>query len=120
MLEQAERHDSIGSLLRQPRFHDQDGNEVLFDELLGRDFAIVGRTRQDIRLSDASAALFEKLGGRLVVLDEVDLFKDEVDRIFESSPAAVLRPDRIVFGVVDDTTSLDDLMVTLGSRLRLL
>ena len=117
MLEQSERHGEIGALLRQPRFRLADGSDSLFDDLLGRDFAIVARSRSDIEMNDASKKLFERLGGQCVVLEEVDLYDDEVDHVFRSSPAVVLRPDRIVFGVVDESTSLDDLMAALVKKL---
>jgi 3-(3-hydroxy-phenyl)propionate hydroxylase len=117
MLEQAERHPQIGALFRQPRYRLADGGEALFDDLLGRDFAVVARSRGDIEMSEASKALFERLNGRCVVLEDVDLFEDEVDHVFRRSPAVVLRPDRIVFGVVDESTNLDALMNALAKKL---
>jgi len=117
MLEQAERHPQIGALLRQPRIRLADGSEALFDDLLGRDFAVVARSHGDIEMNDASQKLFERLGGRCVVLEDVHLLEDEIDHVFRASPAVVLRPDRIVFGVVDDSTNLDVLMNALANKL---
>jgi len=119
MLEQAERHPQIGALLRQPRFRLGDGSEALFDDLLGRDFAVVARSRSDVEMNDASTRVFERLGGRCVVLEDVDLFEDEVDRVFHTCPAVMLRPDRIIFGVVDESTNLDELMDALAKKLGL-
>jgi hypothetical protein len=41
----------------------------------------------------------------------------EMDRVFESHAAVVVRPDRYVFGVVNDEWDLDRLLVELGRRL---
>ena len=42
-----------------------------------------------------------------------------MDRVFDSHSALVLRPDRYVFGVVDDNWDLDRLLAELGRRLAL-
>jgi hypothetical protein len=42
-----------------------------------------------------------------------------MDRLFEQHPAAVVRPDRVVFGVVDESWSLDRLVAELGRKLAL-
>jgi hypothetical protein len=41
------------------------------------------------------------------------------DSLFDAHPAAIVRPDRYVFGVVDDQRDLDGLVVELGRRLHL-
>ncbi len=118
MAEQADSGAPIGSLLHQPRIRLDDGSESLFDELLGRGFAVVGRTRKDCEPGPEAARLLARLGGRCVALEDcawVD--ESELDPVFGSTPAVVLRPDRIVFGVVDGTTDLDALILALGERL---
>jgi 3-(3-hydroxy-phenyl)propionate hydroxylase len=119
MLEQMAHEESIGVLLRQPRVRAEGGDEMLFDEYVGPGFAVVGRTEADCAMSESSRAIFERLGGRCVALDSFDILEDEVDRVFESRPAVLIRPDRFVFGVVDETTSLDDLIETLAEKLSL-
>jgi hypothetical protein len=42
-----------------------------------------------------------------------------MDRLFDAHPAAVLRPDRYVFGVVDEEWDLDRLLALLGRKLAL-
>jgi len=39
------------------------------------------------------------------------------DPFFDTQPAAVFRPDRYVFAVVDEERDLDRLLVDLGRRL---
>ena len=68
--------------------------------------------------AEASAVL-ERLGGRAVSLEGLEVTQGEVDNIFDAHPAAVLRPDRYVFGVVDDEWNLDRLLVELGRKLSL-
>ena len=45
------------------------------------------------------------------------MVRGEEDRLFPSHPAAILRPDRYVFGVVDETWDLDRLLIELGRKL---
>jgi 3-(3-hydroxy-phenyl)propionate hydroxylase len=121
MMEQAPGGAPIGQHLRQPTVRLAGKDFALFDELLGRDFAIVGRTRADLELSPEPAAIAKQLAIRFVNLEEIEEYEEgsELDQVFETSPAIVVRPDRIIFGVVDADTTLDDLVTTLGKKLAL-
>jgi hypothetical protein len=110
---------SVGSLLRQPTVRGTDGRERRLDELLGRGFAVVARKQGDLRLGAEAGALLERLGGRAVSLEGLDVTEGELDHLFDAHPAAVLRPDRYVFGVVDDAWDLDRLVLELGRKLAL-
>jgi 3-(3-hydroxy-phenyl)propionate hydroxylase len=109
----------VGVLLRQPTVRRADGEECRLDELLGRGFAVVGRKQSDLRLGAEAGAVLERLGGRAVSLEGLEVTQGEADRLFEDHAAAVLRPDRYVFGVVDEDWSLDRLLVELGRKLAL-
>ena len=111
--------DPVGQLLRQPSVR-RDGNETFrLDELFGRGFAVVGRKQADLRLGAEAGAVLERLGGRLVPLEGLEIAEGQADRLFDAHPAAVVRPDRYVFGVVDDDWSLDALVLELGRKLAL-
>jgi len=116
---QAKADLGVGELLRQPNVRSRDGAEERLDEFLGRSFCVVGRTPADLAIGPDAEEVLRRLGGRVVALDELEVVEGAMDRIFESHPAAVLRPDRYVFGVVDDDWSLDDLLVELGRMLSL-
>ena len=60
-----------------------------------------------------------KLDGRAVSLEGLEVTRGEMDRLFDVHPAAVLRPDRYVFGVVDEEWDLDRLLALLGRKLAL-
>ena len=60
-----------------------------------------------------------RLNGRTVCLEGIEVTEGEADRLFEQHPAVVLRPDRYMFGVVDESWSLDRLLIELGRRLAL-
>jgi 2-polyprenyl-6-methoxyphenol hydroxylase-like FAD-dependent oxidoreductase len=109
----------VGELLRQPRMRDAEGRRFLLDERLGTGFAVVARKASDLALGREAAAVFERIGGRLVSFDDVETDEGEMDRMFDSHPACVLRPDRYVFGVVDDDWTLDRLVLELGAKLHL-
>jgi 3-(3-hydroxy-phenyl)propionate hydroxylase len=110
----------VGELLRQPNVRGRDGGEVRLDEFLGRSFCVVGRTPSDLEIGPEAEDVLRRFGGRVVALDELEVVEGTMDRLFEAHPAAVLRPDRYVFGVVDDDWSLDELVVELGRKLSLL
>jgi 3-(3-hydroxy-phenyl)propionate hydroxylase len=114
---QARAGRPVGELLRQPTVRRPGGRACRLDELLGRGFAVVGRKRSDLRLGREAAALLQRLGGRAVGLEELEVTEGDFDRLFDSHPAALLRPDRYVFGVVDEDWSLDRLLRELGRRL---
>jgi 3-(3-hydroxy-phenyl)propionate hydroxylase len=117
--DQVRRGQPVGALLRQPTVRSPGGGECRLDDLLGRGFAVVGRKQGDLRLGSEAGAVLRKLGGKLVSLEGLEVTGGEADRLFEAHPAAVLRPDRYVFGVVDEAWSLDRLLVELGRKLAL-
>jgi 3-(3-hydroxy-phenyl)propionate hydroxylase len=117
--EQVRAELPVGGLLRQPTVRAADGTECMLDELLGPGFAVVGRKPGDLRLGAEARAILERLGGRTVSLDGLEVTLGESDLLFDRHPAAVIRPDRYVFGVVDESWDLDQLVVELGRKLAL-
>ncbi len=107
----------VGRLLRQPRVRRADGSVCQLDELLGRGFAILGRTPSDLRLGQSANAVLERLAGRTVSLEGLEIVQGEADLLFSDHAAAVIRPDRHIFGVVDERWDLDRLMIELGRAL---
>ena len=117
--EQCRDGSSVGSLLRQPRVRRAGGEPFLLDELLGRGFAVVGRSARDLALGEEAAAILARLGGRSVSLEGLELAEGKCDALFDAHPAVVVRPDRYVFGVVDDAFPLDRLLGELARKLAL-
>jgi 3-(3-hydroxy-phenyl)propionate hydroxylase len=117
--EQTRGADPVGVLLRQPTVRRADGTVCRFDELLGRGFAIVGRKPSDLHLGAEAESVLRRLEGRVVSLDGLEVVEGGWDRLFGAHPAVVLRPDRYVFGVVDDAWDLDRLLGELGRKLAL-
>jgi 3-(3-hydroxy-phenyl)propionate hydroxylase len=120
LLDAQSRDDqAVGYLLQQPTLRGPDAVIRRLDELIGRGFAIVGRETNDLILGPQARAIFERLGGTAVSLEGLEVVEGKIDPLFDTHPAAVLRPDRYVFGVVDDEWGLDRLIVELGRRLGL-
>jgi 3-(3-hydroxy-phenyl)propionate hydroxylase len=115
--EQVRAGAPVGVLLRQPTVRSPDTDECLLDELLGSSFAVVGRKEADLRMGAEARSVLERLEGRAVHLEGLEVTKGETDRLFDSHPVAVLRPDRYVFGVVDPDWDLDRLLLELGQKL---
>ena len=117
MTEQRRNDEPIGELLRQPTVRDAMGQTRRIDDFFGPGFTVVGRTAGDLKMSAEANAVVERLGGQVVSLEGLDVVEGEMDRVFESHAAVVVRPDRYVFGVVNDEWDLDRLLVELGRRL---
>lgn len=110
----------VGSMLRQPTVRAADGSPCRLDELLGRGFAIVGRKESDLALGDEASATLARIEARTVALEGLEIASGEMDRLFDTHAAVVVRPDRYVFGVVDENWSLDALLDDLATKLHLL
>jgi 2-polyprenyl-6-methoxyphenol hydroxylase-like FAD-dependent oxidoreductase len=108
-----------GVLLYQPTVRRENGAEFKLDEMFGRGFAVVGRKESDLRLGPEARAVLERLDGRAVSLEGLEVVRGEWDRLFDAHPVAVLRPDLYVFGVVDEEWDLDRLLIELGRKLAL-
>jgi len=120
MIEEQIGEDSpVGALLSQPIVRWSKGDARRLDELLGPEFAIVGRKESDLRMSPEARVILDRLGGRSVNLERVEILKGENDSLFDTHAAAIVRPDRYVFGVVDDDWDLDRLLLELGRKLAL-
>ncbi len=115
--EQVRDGSSTGYLLRQPYIADEDGGERMFDELLGRGFAFVARTDAHERLSEESRALLDRMGAATVSLEGLQVARNANDTLFNDCEAAIVRPDRYIFGTTDSQTSGDDLVARLAAKL---
>ncbi|MCP4908265.1 MAG: hypothetical protein GY910_25105 [bacterium] len=83
------------------------------DELLGLEFALVGRRASDLELSA------DRLGIARVAIEDARVVEGKLDRIFQKTPALLVRPDRYVYGVVDTEISIDDLFQELAQQIAL-
>ncbi len=115
--DQSRRGLPVGILPRQPTVRRTDGTECRLDELFGRGFVVVGREESDLRMGAEAGAILERLDGRAVSLEGLEVVEGEADLLFDTHPVAVLRPDRYVSGVVDGEWDLDRLLVELGRKL---
>jgi 3-(3-hydroxy-phenyl)propionate hydroxylase len=119
MTEQCGANEPVGGMLRQPTVRKGDGTCCRIDEIFGPSFAAVGRKPSDLRMGAEASALLERLGGRAVSLEGLEVEEGAMDGVFHSHAAVVLRPDRYIFGIVDDNWDLDGLLGELGRRLEL-
>ena len=88
---------STGYLFSQPIVKDGSGKEFRLDDLLDRGFAVVGKTKDALKLNDGSRKVLDHLGANLVSLKGLQTTRGHFDRLFEENDAAIVRPDRIVF-----------------------
>ena len=115
-IEQVSDSGSTGYLFSQPMVSGAGGTKRL-DDLLGPGFALVVRDQSALDLSDASQAVLDALDARTVVLEGLTETKGHFDRLFQAHDAALVRPDRIVFGHTTDTLTLDALIASLARKL---
>jgi 3-(3-hydroxy-phenyl)propionate hydroxylase len=119
MVDQVSEDGSTGYLFRQPAVRDAGGEEYLLDDRLGAGFALVARSEADLAMSEASRAIVDALGMSTTTLEGLEATRGRFDRLFEGSAAAVVRPDRYVFGHTSQSLSLDALLGELAARLGL-
>jgi len=119
MVEQVNNKGSTGYLFSQPLVKTAEHQSVLLDQLLGDGFAIVARSDDDLQINASSQTIISKLGIRTVSLNNISVVKGHFDRLFEHSSAALVRPDRYVFGHTSKQLNLDQLLEQLGQKLYL-
>jgi 3-(3-hydroxy-phenyl)propionate hydroxylase len=118
LLEQVSDTGSTGYLFSQPLVQRQDEPAVRLDDLLGPGFALVTRAAE-VTLSESSQRILERIGARVVSLAGLTEVRGHIDRLFGSHEAAIVRPDRLVFGHTTEDLSLDELIARLGTALSL-
>ncbi len=118
-LDQVSDTGSTGYLFSQPIVRDAEDIEFRLDARLGPGFAIVTNTDSDLQLSDASRAIIDRIQGRHASLEGLEEVRGHVDRLFKHADAAIVRPDRYVFGHTTDDVTLDDLVAELADKLTL-
>jgi len=109
--------DATGHLFRQPIVRTPDGQDTRLDELLGPGFALVGRDDRALQVTSRTRETLERLGARLVSLEPLEPVKGRFDPLFDNAAAAIVRPDRIVFGHTDDKITVDDLVARLAAEI---
>jgi hypothetical protein len=107
----------VGRILFQPKVRGTDGRTERLDTHLGKGFAVVGRTRDDLRMGAEAQRVLEHLNAPTVALDALEVVEGQLDPLFETHPAVVVRPDRLIFGVVDADHDLDRLLGELARKL---
>ncbi len=117
--EQAGSKNRVGELFRQPIVLDEGGSPQRLDEILGPNFCVVARKQSDLEMSPEASAVLERLSGQAIALDHLQVVEGSLDELFDSHPTVVVRPDRYIFGVVDDNWNLDQLLIELGIKLSL-
>lgn len=117
--EQLGEGSPVGRLIRQPTVSKEGAGALRFDSLLGNGFALVGRTQSDLELGPAGAELAVRLGVRRVSVEGLEVVEGEADRLFEDHPAVLVRPDRYIYGAVDEKVDADALLSSLAERIAL-
>ncbi|HEY2773794.1 MAG TPA: bifunctional 3-(3-hydroxy-phenyl)propionate/3-hydroxycinnamic acid hydroxylase [Candidatus Binatia bacterium] len=106
-----------GYMISQPTVAAGGGRRLRLDEILGSGFAVVGRDRASLAMSEASRAVLARMGATTTELSSLPAVAGHHDRLFDAHGAAIVRPDRYVFGVTDAAHSLDDLVLRLEQKL---
>lgn len=117
MEQEGDETAAIGTLLRQPTVRNESGKVFRLDELFGPGFTVVANEASDLKTGSEADEVLTRLGGLAVSLGGLEIVEGELDRVLETHAAVVLRPDRYIFGVVDDEWSLDALLLELGKKL---
>src|SRR6476661_187557 len=125
---------AAGSLFPQPRVETSDGRIALMDDILPPVFPVIsGSADPQAALGERESALLRRLGALRVVLRSIDAGPDAPgqdvitlrakDDLFASwlvetgATAAVIRPDRYVYGVAGTASQLTQLIRSLEDAL---
>jgi len=109
----------VGRPFHQPVVRRDGAPPTRLDTHLGDGFAVVGRKPADLRMGEQARTVLARLGGRARSLEDLEVVEGTPDPLLDRHPAAVVRPDRYVFGVVDADWPLDRLLGELGRTLSL-
>ena len=107
----------VGKLIRQPTVRAALGQAGPLDDFLGLGFALVGRTSSDLQLTPELRSAWERLGGSMVAVDALPAQRLDHDALFDHHAAALIRPDRYIFGVADEGCSVDRLVQSIVEQL---
>ncbi len=117
--EQVSPDGFTGFLFSQPTVRTGRGDARRLDELGGPGFAVYGWDEAALAVSEGSRRILEALEAPCVPVGELEIVEGKLDHLFERHPAAIVRPDRYVFGVVDEANALDELVRRLADALAL-
>ena len=81
--------------------------------------AIVTRNAELPEFPDDVQAVINRLEINVVSTEGLKSVQGHMDRLFEKNEAAIVRPDRIVFGHTTQSLSLDELVLQLAEKLHL-
>ncbi len=118
-LDQVSDAGSTGYLFSQPIVTNPQSEQLRLDELLGPGFAVVGKAPKDLAVSEDARLVLEKLNARYVCLEGLETVRGHFDRLFREHNAAIIRPDRIVYGHTTGSLTLSELAISLGQQLTL-
>jgi len=119
MEDQVGDNSSTGHLFAQPLVTTNEGATVRLDDVLGTGFALVKSTETNLEISHSSQKLLTLLNIPVICLADLTVVQGRIDHLFEQSEAAIIRPDRVVFGHTDDLNTIDDLVTQLAKKLKL-
>ncbi len=118
--EQLSDTGSTGYLFSQPIVADSTGKEYRLDHLLGNGFSVVATSSNALEMSEPSINFLQKIGAQQVALENLKVVRGHFDKLFDQSDAAIVRPDKIVFGHTTEEFNIDHLVEMLAMKLNLL
>ncbi|MBT7268054.1 MAG: hypothetical protein HN884_14355, partial [Rhodospirillaceae bacterium] len=114
----------VGTLARQPKVTQENGDEGLLDDIAGSNFWIVQNpAKEGVVLSDAQESFWQKISGQVICMNKSGaslstgesgtLNVSDVDGLMidyfddQDCAAIIVRPDRYIYGIVKSQEDLD-------------
>jgi 3-(3-hydroxy-phenyl)propionate hydroxylase len=119
MLDQVNDTGSTGYHFSQPEVKHLAASSQKMDALLGKGFALIVRSKDAMNFSMQTRRTLDKLHMTIVCLEELSIVSGYFDPLFKLSEAAIVRPDRLVFGHTDENNSIDDIVEKLAIKMNL-
>lgn len=105
-----------GYLLPQPIVQSNDSRTCRLDDLFGEGFTLISMNEPP-ELTESDRRLIKTLNIRVVILKDLTPVRGKFHKVFLQGHAAIVRPDRIVFGQTNESTSLSELLNHLAAKL---
>jgi 3-(3-hydroxy-phenyl)propionate hydroxylase len=119
VVDQVSNEGSTGYLFCQPEVSVAgDGATFKLDRELGQGFALVTRL-SNLKLNEESKTTMQKLNMSVCDISQYEPVRGHHDQLFADADAAIIRPDRYVFGHTTAEMGADDLIKSLAVQLSL-
>ena len=95
-----------------------DNQKILLDRVMGSNFALITKEKE-FHFSEKAQLIVDLLNLQIIKLESNDDDEGRLDPIFEKYKAILVRPDKYVYGGVETTETISEMIESLSSEFSL-